>query len=352
MMGWEYVNLKERFLTAVQHGQPDAVPIFDSLDDSHVTTLMGNVHVTTQIRVACYKRLGFDAIPVKARSFAKKLWHDDKSRLVVIDEWNRKYVYTEPRIKFYSGGVMDTQALGDYEWPNPENTERYTDIREVTRYAGEQLAVVGIVGGPFEKSVLGFGFDRFLPMLFREDKFAVDYMRRVRDYWVEVGKREQEIGVDAIMITDDYAFRNGPFFSPKLFGKLILPLLSEEIREFKKLGVPVIHHSDGDVSLLLPLLINAGIDAIQSIEPTAGMDIGEVKRVYGDKLALIGNIDSGVLLSFGTPGEVEETVKRTISECAPGGSYVLSSSNSLHYGCKLENIRAMLNAGKKYGVYR
>ena len=351
MIDWKYGNLKERFLTAINHGQPDAVPLFDSLDDSHVMTIMNNMHLTAQLRVACYKKLGFDAIPVKTRSFAKESRHDDRSRLVVIDEWKRRYVYTEPQIKFYSGGAIDAQDLTNYEWPNPDNPERYAELREVTRHAGEELSVVGIVGGPFERSVLGFGFDHFLPMLLREDRVALEYMRKVRDYWLEVGKREFEIGVDAIMITDDYAFKHGPFFSPKLFERLILPLLREEVRGFKKLGVPVIHHSDGNISLLLPLLLDAGIDAIQSIEPTAGMDIGKVKREYGGRLALVGNIDSGILLSFGTPNEVEETVIRTMSEAAPGGSYVLSSSNSLHYGCKLENIRTMLAAGKKYGVY-
>jgi uroporphyrinogen-III decarboxylase len=314
-------------------------------------TIMNDRKPSEEIRVACYRKLGFDAIPVKTKSFVKSFKRDDRSRLLIIDEWNREYVYTEPQIKFYSRGVMRVEDVRDHEWPDPEKPERYAEVREVTRYAGEQLAVVGIVGGPFEKSVMGFGFDRFLPMLLREDKVAFEYMERVKNYWLEVGKRELEIGVDAIMITDDYAFKHGPFFSPRLFERHILPLLKDEINGFKKLGAPVIHHSDGNISLLLPLLLGAGIDAIQSIEPTAGMDIGMVKREYGEKLALVGNIDSGILLSFGVPSEVEQVVKRTISAAAPGGSYVLSSSNSLHYGCRLENILAMLAAGKRYGVY-
>jgi hypothetical protein len=114
-------------------------------------TIMNNRELTGQIRVACYKKLGFDAIPVKTKSFSKKFRHDDKSRLVMIDEWNREYVYTEPQIKFYSGGVMKAEDLGNYDWPNPEKPERYADVRDVTRHAGEQLAVVGIVGGPFER---------------------------------------------------------------------------------------------------------------------------------------------------------------------------------------------------------
>jgi uroporphyrinogen decarboxylase len=343
--------LKERVLTALHHGIPDIVPIYDSLDDSHVMKVMNLDRSSADARVSCYKKLGFDAIPAKTKTFQSKLKRDQKGRQVVIDEWNRQYVYTEGQIKFYSNGVMTREEFSGFKWPNPDDPERYDEIARVTKLAGDDLAVIGVVSGPFEKAVLAWSFDRFLPMLLKREGIALQHLEKVRDYWIRVGKREKEIGVDAIMITDDYAFKRGPFFSPRLFQDTILPLLRDEVHAFKKLGIPVIHHSDGNTTLLLPLLAETGIDGIHSIEPTAGMDIGILKKEYGKRLTLIGNIDSGELLSFGTPDEVEHVVRDTIARAAPGGSYILSSSNSLHYACKLENIIAMLSAAKKYGKY-
>jgi uroporphyrinogen decarboxylase len=343
--------LKERALTALERGMPDAVPIYDSLDDSHVVRIMNSTQSTPRIKVECYKKLGFDAIPAKTRTYEKQSHWDHKRRLTVIDEWNRKYVYTEPHIKFYAGGVTIPEDASAFRFPDPERQSRYDEVRETVALAGKELAVIGVVGGPLERSVLSFGLIRFLPMLLRGDRIALEYMSKVKEYWIKVGKMEAEIGVDAIMITDDYAFKHGPFFSPRLFQNLIMPLLKEEVTAFKRLRVPVILHSDGNISLLLPLLVESGIDGIHSIEPSAGMDIGRVKQEYGDKLALVGNIDSGLLLSFGTPKEVEKAVKDTISKAALAGAYMLSSSNSLHYGCKLENILAMISAAKRYGVY-
>jgi uroporphyrinogen decarboxylase len=81
------------------------------------------------------------------------------------------------------------------------------------------------------------------------------------------------------------------------------------------------------------------------------MDIGKVKARYGDRLCLIGNIDCAFLLPSGSEEEVECTVAETISLAAPGGGFILSSSNSIHPGCKPENYIAMVKAARKYGGY-
>jgi len=330
---------------------PDIVPCYDSLDDSHIKRVMGKKQTTSDTKVACYKKLGFDGIPAKTKTFEKESKLGNKGRLTMIDEWNRIYIYTEKHIKFYSNGAMSTEEFPSFKWPDPERQERYDEVRETVKLAGRGLAVIGVVGGPFERSVLGWGFTRFLSMLLKGNRIALKHMEKVGDYWIRVGRIEIETGVDAIMITDDYAFKHGPFFSPKLFRDAILPLLKAEVTAFKNKGVPVIHHSDGNITSLLPFLLESGIDGIHSIEPSAGMDIGKVKSEYGSRLTLVGNIDSGVLLSFGTPQQVQQTVRETIAKAAPHGSYILSSSNSLHYGCKLENIIAMLRSVKKYGKY-
>ena len=79
------------------------------------------------------------------------------------------------------------------------------------------------------------------------------------------------------------------------------------------------------------------------------MNIGEVKKKYGDSVCLIGNIDCGDLLSRKSPHEVQEAVQRTIKEAAPGGGYIISSSNAIHASVKPENYKAMIDAVKLYG---
>jgi uroporphyrinogen decarboxylase len=81
------------------------------------------------------------------------------------------------------------------------------------------------------------------------------------------------------------------------------------------------------------------------------MDIGETKREFGGRTCLLGNIDCSFLLVYGSPDEVRQSVKETIASAAPGGGYIITSSNSIHPGCKPENYLAMVEATRKYGHY-
>ena len=81
------------------------------------------------------------------------------------------------------------------------------------------------------------------------------------------------------------------------------------------------------------------------------MDIGEVKASLKGRAAVLGNIDCSFLLPFGSEEEVEDSVRDTIRTAAPGGGYIISSSNSIHPGVKPENYIAMVKAARKYGAY-
>jgi uroporphyrinogen decarboxylase len=81
------------------------------------------------------------------------------------------------------------------------------------------------------------------------------------------------------------------------------------------------------------------------------MDIGEVKEHLAGKACIMGNIDCRELLPFGTEEEVAISVKDTIEIAAPGGGYIICSSNSIHPGCRAENYVAMIDAVHRYGKY-
>jgi len=139
--------------------------------------------------------------------------------------------------------------------------------------------------------------------------------------------------------------------SPAHFRQFILPYLKRSIDAAHEMGVPFIKHTDGNIWSILDMMVEAGIDGIDPIEPLAGMDIGEVKARYGDRIAVIGNVDCSIVLTQGTREEVEEAVKETIAKASPGGGHILASSNSIHPAVKPENYVAMVEAARKYGNY-
>ena len=125
--------------------------------------------------------------------------------------------------------------------------------------------------------------------------------------------------------------------------------MSHYRRVAEQITKPWIFHSDGNLVSILDDLLELGMSGLHPIEPDA-MDLGELKRRYGDRVCLCGHISVDVL-SRGTLQEVDALVKEAIRIAAPGGGYIAGSSNSIAYYCQPENVRAIQQAIQKYGRY-
>jgi hypothetical protein len=160
-----------------------------------------------------------------------------------------------------------------------------------------------------------------------------------------------ERGVDGIWGGFDWASNQGPVFSPRHFRQFVFPRLKQITDLCHRYGAPYVKHTDGNVNSLLDDLVGAGVDAFQAIEPRAGMDIVQLKRDYGGELVLIGNVDCSTVLVDGPEEAVRAETEALIRAVAPGGGFLLSSSNSIHPGVKPEHYLAMLETARQVGVY-
>ena len=102
-------------------------------------------------------------------------------------------------------------------------------------------------------------------------------------------------GVDYICINSDYGYNLGPFISPKMLAEFVTSCLAEIVDAIHQLGVKAIVYFDGDLRQILPQLGSTGLDGYQSVDPQGYMDIAEVKRIYGDCLSLMGNVQASLL---------------------------------------------------------
>lgn len=161
-----------------------------------------------------------------------------------------------------------------------------------------------------------------------------------------------DAGVDGIIGGNDWCFRSGPMFSPADFSRFFVPYLRDIVDLCHSYGVPYIKHLDGNTLKLLDLLVDdVGIDGHHPLEPGAGMDIGALKKKYGSRITLLGNLDCGELLTNGEASDVVEKTKEIIRIASPGGGHIFSSSNSIHDGVNLDNLFAMIATVKEYGQY-
>ncbi len=207
------------------------------------------------------------------------------------------------------------------------------------------------IPGPFRTSwqLMG-GMDTLLLAYIRNPGFVLDLARIATDFNKAAVEMAADKGADVITLQGDLAFNTSTLMSPDQYRKFLKPFTAEIVEFAHRKGLKVIKHSDGNLWPILEDLIEVGFDGLHPIQPQC-MDIKEVKASIGGRTAVIGNIDCSFLLPFGTEEDVERTVAETIRVAAPGGGYIMSSSNTIHPGVKAENYIAMVRATKKYGKY-
>lgn len=157
-------------------------------------------------------------------------------------------------------------------------------------------------------------------------------------------------GLDGFALCSDYCFNVGPFLSPAQFGEFVTPYLARIIAGYRDMGFYSIKHTDGNILPILDQLVEAGPHALHSLDPQGGVDIAEVKRLYGDRVCLIGNVNCGAL-DTGTDEDVIESARYALKHGMPGGGYIFSTSNCVYTGMRLERYELMLDVWRKEGNY-
>jgi uroporphyrinogen decarboxylase len=225
---------------------------------------------------------------------------------------------------------------------------RVPDIRRVSgglirRFALEtDLYVMAQVGGPVSMLDEMFGMEDYLVYCLTNPSEIRAIGEKVMEFEVAKARLFIDAGAEAILIADDIAFNSGCLLPPYAMKELVYPLYRTALAEIKRhRDVPVVFHSDGDLRLCLAELADCGFDGLHSLQPSAGMDIAAVKREYGDRLCLFGNIDLDWVMTMASPEEVDRVTRRTIEAAAPGGGYVLATCNTLIDAIPAANALAM-----------
>jgi uroporphyrinogen decarboxylase len=184
----------------------------------------------------------------------------------------------------------------------------------------------------------------------RPDEYKKSIEKNIKNS-IERIQNQADAGVDLVFDCTDYCLKEGPFYSLWVYRKLIFPYLKMLVDAAHKKHIYFIHHTDGNIWPIIEDLINSGIDALHSIDPSAGMNLAEVKDKYGDKIALCGNVDAASSMAYGSPYEVAEEARKCIRDAAYGGGYFLTTSNCIYKGIPPINAITLAKVGRKYGRY-
>lgn len=212
-------------------------------------------------------------------------------------------------------------------------------------------AIIGLFGGNlFEIGNFLYRNDQFMMILAGEPKRAHRFLDKlVEIHLAKLGKFLAAVGehIDIILFGDDLGMQTGPIMSPAMYREFFKPRHEVLWSRAKELAdVKVMLHCCGGVRELLGDLIEAGIDAINPVQINcAGMDAAKLKAEFGRDLTFWGGgCDTGNMLPNGAPQEIAEHVKEQIRILKGGGGFVFQQVHNILANVPPENISAMFDA--------
>jgi uroporphyrinogen decarboxylase len=338
------MNSVERVLAALRRTEPDRVPVLEILiDETVIRAAVPDCHDMAD----GMDRLDMDSVGCGPQFFNVR----DSSNGAYADEWGVTYRPNAEAIDHPIRGPIRTLADAKaYRPPDPNAPHRLGLLPELVRRYKGRRAILFHHRAAFMWSAYLMGLDNLLMNFLAEPELVEIVMDKVLECNMRIARRAIRAGAEIVVLGDDYASNHGPMMSPAIFRHFILPRLTRMIDLIHDEGALCIKHSDGNLYSLLEMIILAGPDGLNPIEPVAGMELKKVKQLVGDRVCLVGNIDCAYLLPHGSIEEVRLALQNAIADAGRGGGFILSSSNSVHSSCKPENFVTMVKACHEFGV--
>lgn len=161
---------------------------------------------------------------------------------------------------------------------------------------------------------------------------------------------EKNIDFDAVWFFSDMAFNTSPMFSPVAYREIIRPGYDKVRNWCDRNDKYLFLHTDGNLDILMPELIDTGFDLLHPLEARAGNDVRKIKEKYPD-ITLMGNINADIFAK-GDFAEIEDEIASKITVAKEGGGYIYNIDHSVPPTISFEAYCHAINCIKKYGKYR
>jgi methanogenic corrinoid protein MtbC1 len=339
----------ERYLTALKCQEPDRVPLGDFyMDLLAKERFLGRKIVTLEDEVEFWTAAGFDFVPSPAGLIevaATKLSPKPDSPKTPggkkpIRDWANEH----------AGIITTWEQFEKFQWPSADDFN-FPKWETFGKILPPGMKAVAVLGRLYTTAWMLMGADMFYGSLESNEALAAAMFEKIGQIQYETFLRLLEYpSIGAIANPDDIAHNNGLLIHPKYFRNYVFPWYKKMAAECRSKGIGFVFHSDGDCTDAMDDIIECGFQGFNPIQPNC-MDIVEVKKRWGKSICLIGNINLDSTLSLGSPQDVRAEVYERIRTIAPGGGYMMASSNSITDYVPLENMKAMFDATFEFGKY-
>jgi len=342
----------ERLRAMIRHEEPDRVPLCEVLIEYPIQSAFLGRNVASDdlgAQVEFWAAAGYDYIPITVGAMKPgRVTEESRISKVLKDMTTNQRGEKSWNVE-YSSFISNREEFDAFPWDSLSHMD-FSALEGLGPLLPSGMKVIAVSGKIFTLAWMLMGFNNFGTALLEDERLVADVVQRIAQVQMTALDRMVHMPfVGGVWVVDDMAFSSGPMLPPQAFRDHIFPWYRRMARMCHDNGLVFFVHSDGDLASLMDDLIDVGVDALHPVDPTC-MDIVSVKREFGDRIALIGNVSTELLRSA-SPARVEQEVERLLREVAPGGGYGLGSGNSVPEWAAFENYMAMHDAALRFGAY-
>ena len=385
----ETMTSRQRVLAALNHEEPDRVPIdlggnqtgihkfayralTKHLGIEDPVTIMDAVQQLARPCEAVLQRFHVDTRYVAAGAAADfqggivthqrdgRLWHD------LVDEFGVRWSMPDDQPLYMDithhplakATIDDARA---YPFPKGNDPGRFAGLRQralTLRKETPYAVVSGICGVVYEICWYMRGLEQWFMDMLQQPAFCEAMLDRTLQFWLDFLRGFlDEVGdlVDVIMIGDDLAGQKGPLFRPDFYRRIVKPRHKRLVQYIRaRTKAKIWYHTCGACTDYIPDLLDNGIDILNPVQiSAAGMDPSQLKARFGDRLVFWGGaIDTQHVLPTAAPETIREHVRHNLAIWKPGGGYVFNNVHNVQAAVPPENVVALFDAAYEFGFYR
>jgi uroporphyrinogen decarboxylase len=232
------------------------------------------------------------------------------------------------------------------EKPQPQGYEAWLRIREEVGDSG----IVGMASG-FSTFVLGSETDVY--SWYDDPRPWIEKIERM------TARALERIDLIArLPVKPDFITCGGSgtliFQTPDFVRDHVIPGLAKVTRRAREIGIPTHVHSCGPERRLVDMVVRGtDVTVIDPLEvpPMGDCDLAEIKKAYGDRIVLKGNLHTTQVMLLGTAEDVARASRQAIDAAKEGGRFILSTGDQCGRETPFENIRAVIETARTYGRY-
>jgi uroporphyrinogen-III decarboxylase len=259
------------------------------------------------------------------------------------------YACTKKPIK----SMADLEILMEYEPPMassfPEHVRKI--IAPVKEYIGKDgVLSVWVPGGAYNHASLLIELNNLYCLFLTDYHFYEKLMNFCINRTLPFIKALADAGVDILNIGGNVA---GGFLGPVNYEKYILPFEKQYIENASRMGVKTLYHNCGEIMALANSYKKLNVDIVEPFAPPplGDGDLEKAKEISAGAYTIIGNVDQVNVLKNGSIDDVKKVTRKTVEVGKRDGRFILQTADYLEYGTPIENVKAFIETGLRYGEY-